>query len=419
MKRKVLIGIFILLFCFNAKAQWTRISNDTMFYYTSVWFLNKDTGFVCGQDFRSPYNGIIVRTKDGGSSWDTTRTGTLFFMTIQFVNDTVGYVSGQDGDILRTYDMGNSWQSLNSCFVGGDLSSLFFTKVDTGFIHMYGGNIVLVKADSFLHCTGIPGYFGSNYIPGTGSLKFLSQQNGFVAGGFGKFARTSDGGNSWQPFDGDTNIYVLCASMSDTSHGVIASVNGKVAVTTNGGVSWSPANSISQHPILDMSFVNNLKGYAVGGADTIEWQIPSGMSKGIIWKTEDGGYTWSVDDSSWNNQLTALFIVNDSLAYAVGYNGIIFKNSNLYYNEVAELNKVESNISISPNPATSEIKIENVKGNISSIEIFNTLGEKVYINGETSGNDVETINISALSSGIYFVRVKTKEGVSAGKFVKE
>jgi hypothetical protein len=76
-------------------------------------------------------------------------------------------------------------------------------------------------------------------------------------------------------------------------------------------------------------------------------------------------------------------------------------------------------IFISPNPATTEIKIENGKGNISSVEIFNTLGEKVYNNAEGFRSNAKTINVSILTPGIYFVRVKTSVGMSAGKFVKE
>jgi hypothetical protein len=93
---------------------------------------------------------------------------------------------------------------------------------------------------------------------------------------------------------------------------------------------------------------------------------------------------------------------------------------------IKEIGRTENNISVYPNPTTHEIKIENAKSNISSVEIFNTLGEKVYDNAEgfrsnagTSQTNTETINVSKLSSGIYFVRVQTGDGMMAGKFVKE
>jgi hypothetical protein len=90
-------------------------------------------------------------------------------------------------------------------------------------------------------------------------------------------------------------------------------------------------------------------------------------------------------------------------------------------------------LDVFPNPATTEIKIENAESSITSIEIFNTLGEKVYSSAETFQSNVgtsgksahrlngglETVNVSSLSSGIYFVRVKTSEGMSSGKFIKQ
>ncbi|MBK5284444.1 MAG: T9SS type A sorting domain-containing protein [Bacteroidia bacterium] len=85
--------------------------------------------------------------------------------------------------------------------------------------------------------------------------------------------------------------------------------------------------------------------------------------------------------------------------------------------------KSASTISIVPNPVSDKIKIQvsqtNANSGIKSIEIYNTLGEKVYTSAETSRSNRETINVSTLNSGIYFLRVKTEDGMKAGKFVKE
>ncbi|HLG35446.1 MAG TPA: T9SS type A sorting domain-containing protein [Bacteroidia bacterium] len=86
---------------------------------------------------------------------------------------------------------------------------------------------------------------------------------------------------------------------------------------------------------------------------------------------------------------------------------------------IGELSSEENSISLSPNPATNEITVQSLKFKVQSVEIYNTLGENVYSNAETSETSTETINVRKLSSGIYFVRVKTKEGEKAVKFVKE
>jgi len=80
---------------------------------------------------------------------------------------------------------------------------------------------------------------------------------------------------------------------------------------------------------------------------------------------------------------------------------------------------------VSPNPATNELRINpEYSGRIESIEIYNVLGTRVNTSvraplSSRRGAGGEVIDVSSLSPGIYFVKVKTKEGISVGKFVKE
>ena len=85
---------------------------------------------------------------------------------------------------------------------------------------------------------------------------------------------------------------------------------------------------------------------------------------------------------------------------------------------VSELLNVKKSISLSPNPASNEVRITGVSYT-GSVEIFTPLGKEVYNSAGSSGSNAETINVSALSSGIYFVRVRTSAGVSTAKFVKQ
>jgi hypothetical protein len=78
-----------------------------------------------------------------------------------------------------------------------------------------------------------------------------------------------------------------------------------------------------------------------------------------------------------------------------------------------------NSISVYPNPTTNEHTIIKHQSTIINVEIFNPLGEKVYNNAKGFWSNVETINVSKLSSGIYFVRVRTSDRMMAGKFVKE
>jgi hypothetical protein len=91
-------------------------------------------------------------------------------------------------------------------------------------------------------------------------------------------------------------------------------------------------------------------------------------------------------------------------------------------------NNIRENVSVFPNPATSEIQVIGNQSTVISIDIYNMLGEKVYqslVTGHSlSGvspmtNDPMTINVSSFPSGMYFVEIKTEKGVAVKKFIKE
>lgn len=71
---------------------------------------------------------------------------------------------------------------------------------------------------------------------------------------------------------------------------------------------------------------------------------------------------------------------------------------------------------LAPVPAKSSLTLTaKQKTTISSISIYNTLGQLVQV----STNPNETIDVSALKSGSYFIKIVSDKGTSAGKFIKE
>ena len=72
-------------------------------------------------------------------------------------------------------------------------------------------------------------------------------------------------------------------------------------------------------------------------------------------------------------------------------------------------------ITLYPNPTTSEISISS-ESLINSIEIYNSLGQKVY--AETINSKEKTINISSLPSGVYILGAKTEDGIMRKKIIK-
>jgi hypothetical protein len=75
---------------------------------------------------------------------------------------------------------------------------------------------------------------------------------------------------------------------------------------------------------------------------------------------------------------------------------------------------------LSPNPATSEIKIESAKSKIESVEVFDVVGVKVkHLTPALSEGEGVRVEVSSLAAGIYFVRVKTEKGSVTRKLIKQ
>jgi hypothetical protein len=78
-----------------------------------------------------------------------------------------------------------------------------------------------------------------------------------------------------------------------------------------------------------------------------------------------------------------------------------------------------SDITISPNPASSEITVSGRQEAVGSIDVYNTLGDKVYTAPITDNRSPITINITSLPSGMYFAEIKSEKGILVKKFIKE
>jgi hypothetical protein len=82
-------------------------------------------------------------------------------------------------------------------------------------------------------------------------------------------------------------------------------------------------------------------------------------------------------------------------------------------NQDFEFNSV---FTLSPVPAKNSLSISTKQAvSISSINIYNTLGQLIQINT----NPTETIDVSGLETGNYFIKIISDKGTSSSKFIKE
>lgn len=118
-----------------------------------------------------------------------------------------------------------------------------------------------------------------------------------------------------------------------------------------------------------------------------------------------------------------VFINNAKVTVAdvLADNGVVHVIDAVLLPPPSSTSDVDNNIGleITPNPAVDRLKI-----NISNSNSFAELLEIVDIQGrafvsQTNVSLEEQVEISLLPSGIYFVKVRTKDGFSVSKFVKQ
>ena len=129
----------------------------------------------------------------------------------------------------------------------------------------------------------------------------------------------------------------------------------------------------------------------------------------------DGETIGTTTETTFDDFLEAPGIYKYSV-YAVDANGSMSAPVSVFVNlEFTGIEENADNFEIYPNPANSTLFIQGGNAEYSYI-MFNGMGQQV-VNGNARGT--ETINVSNMSKGVYFLRITTGNGVSTKKVVVE
>ena len=120
-----------MLHTINGGTTWTPQTNGVSGNLNSVHFTDSSNGWAVGNV--APFNAIILRTTDGGTTWDLTPTNELglpassTLSSVHFANSKDGLAVGSnpqggDGIALHTTDGGDTWTNL--CVETKTLSSV-------------------------------------------------------------------------------------------------------------------------------------------------------------------------------------------------------------------------------------------------------------------------------------------------------
>ncbi|MFH0735803.1 MAG: YCF48-related protein [bacterium] len=383
---------------------WVTIQSPINVNFRAVDFPSFNIGYAAGD------NATIIKTSDAGLTWNTLTTGGASLLYgIDFTNDTIGYACGYLGLIVKTTNGGTNWFT---SFNGSTQGFMDIQFVDE--------NIGLAVANEGLILRTTDAGASWNTIPSgtTAYLKDISLFNNsvlYIAGEQGKILKSTDLGLTWTSLNSPWDAYETVCFTDDTT-GFAGGSYGYIRKTTGAGDSlWSiTASAGSSSWINSIYFVNSLTGYAACGA--------------VIMKTTDGGTNWEIIKDGLSKIPFDLTFTDELTGFAVGSDGLILKTYMGGITPVEEEIYTSGNVSTFelaqnyPNPfnPTTIIKYSiNDKSNV-SIKVYDILGKEVanLMNEEKPAGTYQVqFNAGGLASGIYFYSIKAGNFTNCKKMI--
>ena len=388
---------------------------------------------------------------------------------ISFADSLNGWAAGEAGTIIRTTDGGDSWEIQNSA-VQTFIMDIFFTDINYGWAltlrDEFPFNSVLLKTTN-----GGDEWTANDFPDSLGVIRtifFFDSLNGF-AGGSG-ILQTSDGGSNWTETDVDSNMvsdfpiykFKFYSRQFGYACGGRIDVAGVVWKTTNYGLNWT-AQGVSVDELFDLFIFDSLNAVTLSGDP--EGLFPTGYIKttnaGESWTysdlpyfglsfaidfrtynegwsasgykffiTTDRGGTWNEFETPDSSTVYDLQFIGPRTGYAAGENGVILKLDPTLVGLEKEFPVSEDFVLYQnyPNPFNPRTVIGYrlpVSGKI-SLKVYDIVGNEIAVlvdEYEPAGKyEVGFVAFSNsgkarnLSSGIYFYQLSVISSVRKDSF---
>lgn len=400
--RNLVICFITCLMVYTLKAQsWSIQATGTTETLLSVFAPTRDICYTVGTE------GTILKTDNGGVTWVAQSSGTTMDLHAVFFTDiSIGYAAGESGTIIKTINGGTTWVPEPGGIPGRWLESIYFIDANTGFVagrdNWSEEGYILKTIDAGINWTTIYNTSGFGLL----SIYFPVSDTGYATGTDGAVIKSVDGGLTWNEFSSGLGWQDLrSAFFSDGNTGYMVGDAGTVLKTINGGNSFQSLAGGTTNHLFNVYFTGSDSGYIVG-------------QDGIILKTINGGTSWNEIPSVTQNHLYSVYFADDSTGYAVGAQGTILKTAYGGTVFIDELKDQSLSATIYPNPATTAITIStgySIKGE-TSVSIFNMRDQQLILHKYYNRHAFE-FDISTLSTGIYLVKIQTKNGIENKKLV--
>jgi photosystem II stability/assembly factor-like uncharacterized protein len=270
----------------DAGLHWTSVSGaplDDDHLVSDLAFCTPSDGLMAGDD-------VILRTTDGGASWQPVAFPVSppadQWFRIAYADADHVFVMETWGEFMESFDAGATWTDRGSFFGArgqqvGDMA--FAPNGQLGLVSATNGS-VLRTTDGGLSWS--EAYRDPKYC--VSDVAFGSDANVAIAGCDGTVMSSQDGGVTWTRGTTQLSAYGVDLTFVDANT-VVAAGRGAIARSTDGGRTFS-------FVFQDFTYPSPL---GLGGAvflTATHGFVPA--DDGTVRETTDGGLTWSVQSGS-------------------------------------------------------------------------------------------------------------------------
>jgi hypothetical protein len=242
------------------------------------------------------------------------------------------------------------------------------------------------------------------YLSGNG-IHFLDSINGYVISvdptqsvAPNILKKTTDAGLTWFDVFPQSGSQVSCLKFQNSTTGYFGNNNGHIYKTIDFGNLWRLVQTPLSSNVNDIEFgINN--------------SIYVASNNVLLIKSSDYGLNWTTEQLGTTKNLVDIHTIeNSAILYVIARDGEIYKND--FSTEIKSLLKKDNSISLFPNPTKELIKVQSSEI-INSISLYTINGKFIM---ETQQSQID---VSKLSSGIYFLSIKSNSSHAFLKFIKE
>ncbi len=404
MVRIVQILILISFSSLYAQDLWEQIIIPDINEVGAINAEKEDTLFISAKGDNG--FGGLLRSFDDGITWegliiDTTWAWVNTFFIRYDLNDNLYLATGFG--IYKSSNNGDTFQKTYN----GSANLLNIDISPDGDIYASGWNIILRSQDSGITWDTLKYQIGNLYFNDLAfglNNEIYAVSVSFDGPGSGNgFHRTLDDGITWENLGITTGL--LSIQINNIGTIIVGGYFG-VETSDDSGTTWTHRSNI-QAEVME-SYEND---------KLIAGRYINGISG--CWFSEDWGITWvSLVDNIIDPHVHQISVSPSNTIYIQSqywqYTYSIYKSLNpiLNYEEKSNNNEFE----VFPNPVSNAIFLNSINSSIDHIEtqILDLSGNMIL---KTSVFN-KSIDVSNLNSGLFIIKIKTKEKTIIKKFIK-